>query len=93
MRSLLSCWKIGIVTVAVLMAATSGHAAPTVTVLTDKASYRAGETIEVSLGGENHDEPLSVDVYVGLVGRDGALYTLGEAGWGAYLEPWMADVL
>ncbi|MBN2208973.1 MAG: right-handed parallel beta-helix repeat-containing protein, partial [Candidatus Coatesbacteria bacterium] len=29
----------------------------------------------------------------GLVGRDGALYTLGEAGWGAYLEPWMADVL
>ena len=93
MRALLSRGKIAIVAVAVLTAATSAYAAPTVTVLTDKDGYRAGETIALSLGGENHDEPLSVDVYVGLIGRDGALYTLGEAGWGAYLEPWMADVL
>ena len=93
MRSLLSWGKTAVVAAAVLMAAMSGYAAPTVTVLTDKGSYRAGETVELSLGGENHDEPLSVDVYVGLIGRDGALCTLGEAGWGAYLAPWMADVL
>jgi len=68
-------------------------AAPQVFIYTDKDSYFADETIELSLGGENYDEPVSVDVYVGLVGRDGALCTLSEAGWGTYLEPWMPDVL
>jgi len=67
-------------------------AAPQVFIYTDSGSYQAGDTIEVSLGGENYDEPISVDVYVGLIGRDGALYTLSEAGWGAYLRPWLADI-
>ncbi len=67
-------------------------AAPQVFIYTDKGSYQAPETIEFSLGGENYDEPVNVDVYVGLVGHDGALHTLSEAGWGAYLEPWLANV-
>lgn len=83
---------ISLFSVAVVMAATWANAGPTVTVVTDRGGYCAGETIELSLGGENYDEPMSVDVYVGLVGHDGALYTLSQGGWGAFLEPWMSDL-
>ncbi len=85
--------RISLFAVVVLMAALWANAGPTVTVVTDRGIYYAGETILLSLGGENHDESMSVDVYVGLVGHDGALYTLSQGSWGAYLEPWMADLL
>ena len=64
---------------------------PRVSVSTDSDSYTTRATIELSLGGSNVDEAMSVDVYVGLFIPSGALYTLGKDGCCDTLEPWLEE--
>jgi len=65
---------------------------PTVAIYADSDSYEAGDTIEISLAGENSGNAAAVDVYIGLITRDGAIHTLGEGGWTEGIEPWLTDV-
>jgi len=67
-------------------------AAPTLNIYTDTDTYIAGDTIEVSLAASNYDEPITVDVYVGLLTRDGTIFTFGQAGLSDSIEPWIRDV-
>jgi len=67
-------------------------AAPQVFIYTDKGSYQAGDTIEVSLAGENYGEGINVDVYIALLTPDGALYTLGELVWFNGIGPWIQNI-
>ena len=78
----------------VLLAAvvTIAAAAPQISIYTDKASYQAGDTIEMSLAAENAGEALSVDVYIGLVTPEGSLYTLGQLAWSQAIGPWIEDI-
>ncbi|MBN2208201.1 MAG: DUF1565 domain-containing protein [Candidatus Coatesbacteria bacterium] len=66
--------------------------APQVFIYTDRQSYQAGDTIEVSLAGQNEGEGMSVDVYIGLLTPDGALWTLGELAWSEGIGPWIQNV-
>ncbi|MBN1592987.1 MAG: right-handed parallel beta-helix repeat-containing protein [Candidatus Coatesbacteria bacterium] len=75
-----------------LMIAASALSTPTVKVHNDRDIYSSGETIELSLGGENYDDPIDVDVYVGLIDIDGVIYTLGESGWAEGLSPWLVGL-
>ncbi|HUT04117.1 MAG TPA: DUF1565 domain-containing protein [bacterium] len=71
-----------IVTIALLtMLPGAARAAPQVFIKTDSESYKAGDTVEVSLAGHNDGGGMSVDVYVGLLTPEGALYTLAWDGW------------
>ena len=54
-------------------------ASPTVTIVTDQASYQSGDTIEVTLGVENPDGSTTPDLCVGLLKPDGRIYTLGPS--------------
>lgn len=87
--------KIGITAgVLVLLAVLSGPVAEaaTVTVHTDGDAYQAGDTIEISLSGENRDDPINVDVHVGLITPDGQVYTLSQGDWSEALGPWISDI-
>jgi len=65
-----------IVTVALLgLLLGSATAAPRIAIYTDKQSYQPGDTIEVSLAGDNQGEGMSVDVYICLLTPDGELGT------------------
>ncbi|MBN2209667.1 MAG: right-handed parallel beta-helix repeat-containing protein [Candidatus Coatesbacteria bacterium] len=86
---------IGAIAVAIVVSAilpAAAIAAPQVSIYTDKQSYQAGETIEVSLSGQNEGEGMSVDVYVGLLTPDGGLWTLGELAWTQGIWPWVRDI-
>lgn len=65
---------------------------PSVSIFTDKDSYVAGETIEVSLGGENPGPEVRVDVYVGLLTPDCSVFSLQPDGWAEGIGPWMPDI-
>jgi len=65
---------------------------PTITIYTDAVTYHTGDTIEVSLSAENDDEGMSVDVYIGLLTPDGALYTLGGLAWSENINPWIENI-
>ncbi|MBN2209530.1 MAG: carboxypeptidase regulatory-like domain-containing protein [Candidatus Coatesbacteria bacterium] len=67
-------------------------AAPTVTIFTDRGTHAAGDTIEVSLGGENNGGGMFVAVYVGLLTPDGRLFTFREGTWPEDALPWI-DVI
>ncbi|MBN1591668.1 MAG: hypothetical protein JW941_00305, partial [Candidatus Coatesbacteria bacterium] len=67
-------------------------AAPTVTIYTDSDSYSPGDTIAVSLAGQNFDFGMSVDIYIGLLTPDGGTFTLVQSGWSVYLDPWVRDI-
>ncbi|MBN2208558.1 MAG: formylglycine-generating enzyme family protein [Candidatus Coatesbacteria bacterium] len=89
MRAAVAFWTM----VAMLAGAVSmGNAAPTVVVSTDKASYVSGSTIEVSLSAENTGSGMAVDLFFGLLARDGRIYALGPDGWSSSLEPWIPDI-
>jgi len=78
-----------------LLAAVPGaaRAGPRIAIYTDNQSYRAGETIEVSLAGDNLGEGLSVDVYVGLLTPDGELWTVGAiVWWSEAINPWIESI-
>ena len=78
----------------VLLAAvvTIAAAAPQISIYTDSDSYQAGDTIEVSLAAENEGEAINVDVYMGLLTPDGALFTLGELAWSKEIQPWIENI-
>jgi len=75
-----------------LPAAWAFERGPRVSVSSDSASYTTRATIELSLGGSNVDEAMSVDVYVGLFTPSGALYTFGKEGWSDAVRPWLENV-
>ncbi|MBN2208179.1 MAG: right-handed parallel beta-helix repeat-containing protein [Candidatus Coatesbacteria bacterium] len=81
---------VAIVVSAILPAA--AVAVPQVFIYTDKASYQAGDVIQVSLAGQNLGEGMSVDVYIGLLTPDGGLWTLGELLWSEGIEPWIEGI-
>ncbi len=69
------------------------RAAPQVFIATDSESYKAGDTIEMSLAGENQGEGMSVDVYIGLLTPNGSLWTLGAfVWWSESINPWIEDI-
>ncbi len=70
------------------------RAAPQVFIYTDKQSYQPGDTIEVSLAGDNQGEGMSVDVYIGLLTPDGELCTFSPYwGWSRYkVNPWIESI-
>ncbi len=67
-------------------------AAPTITIDTDKSTYVAGETLDVSLEAHNHDFGVNVDAYVGLILPDKSILVYGQCGWTDSIEPWVTDV-
>ena len=67
-------------------------AGPTVEISTDKTAYREGETIVVSIRGENYDEAMVVDVYVAMLGSDGAISILSDGGWCEPGGAWLAGL-
>ena len=86
---------IGEIAVAIVVSAilpAAAIAGPQVFIYTDKSSYQAGDTIEVSLAGENYGEGMNVDVYIGLLTPEGALWTLGELVWWEGIGPWIRDI-
>ena len=66
--------------------------APSITIYTDKDRYVSGDTIEVSLSGDNPGDAMWVSVYVGLLTPDGSIYVLGPDGWSGLLQPWIPDI-
>jgi len=66
-------------------------AAPQVFIETDRDSYKAGDTIEVSLAGDNQGEGMSVDVYIGLLTPNGSLWTCGWY-WSEAINPWIEGI-
>lgn len=75
-----------------LTATISLVAAPTVFVQTDRDSYAAGDTIEVSLGGENFGEGRFVAVYVGFLSPVGRLFTFRNGTWDENALPWIEEI-
>ncbi|MCD6326125.1 right-handed parallel beta-helix repeat-containing protein [bacterium] len=71
---------------------TMAAAGPTIAIYTDADSYALGDVIEVSLSGENYDEAMNVDVYVGLIAPGVPTYTLGESGWSGFIGPWICGI-
>ncbi|MCD6326216.1 hypothetical protein J7M28_01485 [bacterium] len=67
-------------------------AAPRIRIFTDKSSYTLGETIEVSLSGENYGGAMNVDVYVGLITPSRTLYALADRDWSESIRPWLRDM-
>jgi len=67
-------------------------AQPTITIHTDHDAYQPGDTIEVSLSGENYDEAVFVDVYVGLLTPDGSVYSYSHFGWFFFILPWIESI-
>ncbi|RLC44369.1 MAG: hypothetical protein DRH70_08885, partial [Candidatus Coatesbacteria bacterium] len=72
----------------------SATAAPRIAIYTDKQSYQPGDTIEVSLAGDNQGEGMSVDVYIGLLTPDGELWAFSPYwGWCWYeVDPWIESI-
>ena len=70
---------------------TMALAEPTVTIDTDRTSYQSGDTIEVTLGVENPDGTTTLDLCIGLLMPDGAIYTIGPSGWAQTIAPWIKD--
>ncbi|HUT02886.1 MAG TPA: right-handed parallel beta-helix repeat-containing protein [bacterium] len=86
----------GLIIVAIMVLAilpAVAAAAPQVFIATDSESYKAGDTIEVSLAGNNEGEGMSVDVYIGLLTPDGELWTVGGiVWWSEAINPWIEGI-
>jgi len=67
-------------------------ATPTVTIDTDAETYVAGDMLAVSLSASNDGEPVTVDVYVGLILPDKSILVYGQCGWTDSIEPWVTDI-
>ena len=92
MKTRIVCAITGALAVTAILAA-AATAASRIAIYTDNQSYRAGDTIEVSLAGDNLGEGLSVDVYVGLLTPDGALWTVGAiVWWSEAINPWIESI-
>jgi len=66
-------------------------AEPTVSIITDKSSYKAGDTMMISLNVQNPGDSTALDPCVGLLMPDGRIYTLGYSGWSASIRPGPRD--
>lgn len=75
-----------------LSMAVSGWAAPSIQVMTDKATYHSGDSIEVSLAAQNPGDAVDVDAYIGLLFPDATLWTYTEGGWSGDVLPWLAGL-
>lgn len=58
----------------------------------EQDEFTPNETMYVYGSAWNHAPPTFVDVYVGLVRPDGAVWTFGEQGWGLGISPWFRNV-
>lgn len=84
-------WVTALCLFAMTSVARGADRGPTISVCTDKACYRTNDTVEISLGGTNVRDAMSVDVYLGLLTPSGSLYTLASEGWSDALQPWLGD--
>ncbi|MBN2207976.1 MAG: right-handed parallel beta-helix repeat-containing protein [Candidatus Coatesbacteria bacterium] len=71
---------------------TMAAAQPAVSIHTDAEAYQSGDTIEVSLSGENDSGGMFVAVYVGLFAPDGRLFTFRDGDWAEDVLPWIDEI-
>jgi len=71
-----------------IVLSTVSLAEPTVSIITDKSSYKAGDTMMISVAVQNSGETTSLDLCIGMLMPDGAIFTLGQSGWSASITPW-----
>ncbi|MBN1593704.1 MAG: formylglycine-generating enzyme family protein [Candidatus Coatesbacteria bacterium] len=88
MKAIAVCAAIALV----LVVSTLSSAEPTISISTDRSSYAVGDTVYVSVGVQNQTESTSVDLCIGLLMPDGAIYTMGPTGWASSITPWAAGL-
>ncbi|MBN2208039.1 MAG: right-handed parallel beta-helix repeat-containing protein [Candidatus Coatesbacteria bacterium] len=68
------------------------HAAPIVSIYTDRDSYAVGDSIYAGLSVSNPGEAMAVAVYIGLIASDSRIYTIHAGGWSEEISPLIQGV-
>jgi len=84
--------SLSILTVLLLVLQASSLAQPTVSIHTDRPSYRAGEKVEVSLSVRNPGRGYNANIYIGLIPPRGTLFMFGDSRFTESMTPWVENL-